>query len=351
MSYRENRFTQIIQLPNRNPTIMAFSASTAFVGSPDFNVIDINAEEVAKALQVYLERGSKLTGVSLDDINTSVTKMPADSKKATLTDLLECGMKLFDAIIWLSAGRPSSRELQVDPTMTKESLPSLHEIARSVFYVYFFLLTQARYPAGSKTTEKPRVPNFLKVIMGMELDQNVYVDRICSFEPQKFDPAWIKFVNFKNFGQETISRFGLGVAGYRLFGPFKLYKVKEGLSSDLTEAVKFAQTVATSAATWDIHPSTRNPAILTKRGNINKNLGNLKATLGRSSSSRMKMDCRDFGTSAVTRKSGRSLTPTAVGAIVYELSTNLTVRFEKSKLSKSSKGEERIGRMKQGFLN
>jgi len=40
-----------------------------------------------------------------------------------------------------------------------------------------------------------------------------------------------------------------------------------------------------------------------------------------------------------------------VGAIVYELSINLAVRFEKSKLSKSSKGEERIGRMKQGFLN
>jgi len=275
MSYRANRHYQIIQTNQFQIIAMSFTATQAFVGTPDFKIIDINPQEVAKALQVYLDRGSKLTGVSLDDISTSVISLPPDASKVTLTDLIALGMKLFDAIVWLTAGRPTTHRLQVDPALTKDSLPSLHEIARSVFYVYFFLLTQARYPAGSKNTEKPRVPNFLKVIMGMELDQNVYVDRICSFEPQKFDSSWIQYVSFKNFGQETISRFGLGVAGYRLFGPFKLYKVKDNLNPELTNAVAFAQKVSTSAPTWDIHPATRNPSILTKRGNLNKNLGNL----------------------------------------------------------------------------
>jgi len=254
---------------------MPFSSQVAMVGVPDFRTIDIDTVEVAKALQKYLERGSKLTGVSLDDISTSVRRVPDNVKTVTLVQLLEIGMKLFDAIVWLTADRPASHPLAADPTLTKEKVPSLHEVARSVFYVYFFLVTQARYPAGSKSAEKPRVPNFLRVVMGMEDDQSIYVDRICSFEPQKFDPVWIKSISFKGLGQEALSRFGLGVAGYRMFGPFKLYQTIDNLTDQQRAAVQFAKTVATKGATWDIHPSTRNPEVLTKRGNLNKNLGNL----------------------------------------------------------------------------
>jgi hypothetical protein len=211
----------------------------------------------------------------LDDISTGVSEAVSDQTKINLVQLLEKGMKLFDAIVWLSAGRPSSHPLQHDPSITKDKIPSMHEIARSVFYVYFFLLTQARYPASSRTTDRPTVANFLKVLMGMDEDQNVYVDRICSFEPQKFDPAWVRYVNFRAFGQESLSRFGLGVAGYRLFGPFKLYEPKSDMDASLQSAVKFAQTVATAPASWDIHPLTRDVNILTRRGNLNKNLGNL----------------------------------------------------------------------------
>jgi hypothetical protein len=254
---------------------MSFSASPSIIGVPDFKSIDIDAREVAKALQVYLERGSKLTGVSLDDISTSVIRVPADTNKVTLVQLLEVGMKLFDAIVWITAGRPTTHPLAEDPTITKDKIPSLHEVARSVFYVYFFLVTQARYPAGSKNTDKPRVSNFLRVLMGMAEEQHIYVDRICSFEPQKFDPAWARYVNFSGLGQEALSRFGLGVAGYRLFGPFKMYQAKENISTDLKNAVAFATTVSKTPATWDIHPLTRNANILTTRGNLNKNLGNL----------------------------------------------------------------------------
>lgn len=254
---------------------MSFAATAAIVGTPDFKVIDINIEEVAKALQAYLVRGSKLTGVSINDISTSVMQVPANLSSVTLVQLLEVGMKLFDAIVWLTAGRPTSRPLTVDPAMTAANILSQHEVARSVFYVYFFILTQARYPSRSDAVSKPTVPNFLKVIMGMELNQGIYVDRLCSFEPQKFDMGWVRFVKFENFGQEALSRFGLGVAGYRLFGPFKLYRVKDNLSPELQNAVTFAQRVASSPPTWDIHPSTRAPSVLTKRGNLNKNLGNL----------------------------------------------------------------------------
>lgn len=252
-----------------------FSATPSFLGAPAFKLIHINPTEVAKAFQVYLETGSKLTGVDLDDISTSVLKVPANPQTVTLSELISIGMKLFDAIVWLTAGRPTSHPLVADPTMTSGNIPSLHEIARSTFYCYFMLLVQARYPAGKNTQEKPKIPNFLTTIMGMAEDQSVYVSRICTFEPSKFDAKWVRHIKFDGFGQEALSRFGLGVAGYRMFGPFKLYAPKADMDPSLRPAFEFAKSVATSRATWDIHPLLRSPDVLTKRGNLNKNLGNL----------------------------------------------------------------------------
>jgi len=254
---------------------MPFTATPTVLGTPDFGLIHIDPLETAKAFQKYLDTASKLTGVSLDDIDRTVIRMPSDPRSVTLAELLVLGMRLFDAVIWITADRPVSHPIQVDPTMRKESIPSMHDVARAVFYCYFMLVTQARYPVSSKEKDKPKIPNFLKAIMGLDDEQHVYVERICSFEPQKFDPAWARFVNFNGFGQEVLSRFGLGVAGYRYFGPFNLYAPKPGLPENLLNAYEFARTVARSPASWDVHPLTRNPNILTNRGNLNKNLGNL----------------------------------------------------------------------------
>lgn len=254
---------------------MAFSATPNFVGVPDFGLIHIDPEETAKAFQEYLATASKLSGVSLNDVNRAVVSMPADATKVNLVELLGLGMKLFDAVVWLTANRPSSHPLRVDPGMKKEAIPSMHDIARSVFYCYFMLVTQARYPVSKDNADKPKIPNFLKTIMGMDKEQHVYVETICSFEPQKFDAAWARHVSFKGFGQEVMSRFGLGVAGYRMFGPFSLYSPKSDMDPSLVPAFTFARKVASAPATWNLHPLTRDPNILKARGNLNKNLGNL----------------------------------------------------------------------------
>lgn len=256
---------------------MSFTATTAVTGKPDFGLIHIDPEAVAKCLQTYLDTASSLTGVSLDDISTAVIAEPKNGATASLVDLLEVGMKLFDAIVWITAGRPDSHPLSIDGGMKKEDIPSLHSVARAVFFCYFMLIVQARYPVSKNTpaADAPKVPNFLRTIMGMDAKQHEYVETICSFEPQKFNAKWAKHVRFAGLGQEVLSRFGLGVAGYRYFGPFALYQPKAGLPQNLRTAFEFAKNVAVSAPSWDVHPLTRHPLVLTKRGNLNKNLGNL----------------------------------------------------------------------------
>lgn len=262
-------------LPRRHHHPMAFTATPSFIGVPDFGLIDIDPVETAKAFQAYLDTASSLTGVSLDDINRTVVTAPGDPSQVTLTELLAIGMKLFDAVVWLTAGRPTTHPLMEDPGMKKEDIPSMHDVARSVFFCYFMLVTQARYPVSKNSADKPVIPNFLRAIMGMDKEQHVYVETVCSFEPQKFNAAWARHVKFQNFGQEVLSRFGLGVAGYRMFGPFGLYEPKASMDPKLRPAFNFARKVSKAPSSWDVHPLTRKPNILKARGNLNKNLANL----------------------------------------------------------------------------
>ncbi|MCJ1231429.1 hypothetical protein MMC12_008106 [Toensbergia leucococca] len=199
----------------------------------DFKIIDIDPKDVAAALQPYVARGSK--GVSIDDIDVTVKSIPQGSPPG-LAALLEAGMKLFDAIVWLPGGGAAAKALTVDSNIDPKTIPSLHTVTRSVFYTYFFLLTQARYPAPADEVNSLKVMMFLIKVMSMSESQHVYIWNICSFTPSKFDPKWIRKVKYNGLDQEVLWKFGLGVAEYHLFSPFKILTPTKPLSPEVRAA-------------------------------------------------------------------------------------------------------------------
>ncbi|KAG6057565.1 hypothetical protein E4U16_006784 [Claviceps sp. LM84 group G4] len=245
--------------------------------SPDFGIVHVDPKEVALILQPFLNRGSKLTDeVTVDDISTKVLSVPDKPDQATLEDLLAIGMKFFDAVIWLRAKDKSGHPLQADPTMKPDDIPSTEEISQSVFYCYFMLLTQARYPPDDHEIKK--VPRFLSVLMGMDKEPSYYVSKICTFELRRMNPTWIKQINCPSLTAKKLFMFRLGVAGYRMFVPFDLFDAREGLPDNLVSAFTFARAVARAPASWNVHPLTRPQgpqAAITRRGNLKQNLGNL----------------------------------------------------------------------------
>ncbi|KAG5963027.1 hypothetical protein E4U57_006530 [Claviceps arundinis] len=254
---------------------MSFSGSIK-AGRPDFGIVHVDPKAVALMLQPFLDRGSKLTDeVTVDDISTRVLSVPDKPEKATLKDLLAIGMKYFDAVVWLSAKDKSGHPLRADPTMKTDDIPSNDDVAKSIFYCYFMLLTQAKYPPDDHVIKK--IPRFLTILMGMNKEPSFYVSKICTFELRRMNPSWIKHVEF-DLTKELLSRFGIYVAGYRMFVPFDLYDAREGLPDNLVSAFTFARTVARAPASWNVHPLTRPQGpqdAITRRGNLKNNLGNL----------------------------------------------------------------------------
>lgn len=117
-------------------------------------------------------------------------------------------------------------------------------------------------------------PAQIFVTMQLTNSQSESVELICSFDIKKIDPSWIKYVNYQDFGLEALSGLVSSVAGYRLFAPFRHYDLD--LAPLFTRnAVTFAKAVATKPPTWAIHPVTRSTSTFWKRGNLEKELGNL----------------------------------------------------------------------------
>ena len=110
--------------------------------------------------------------------------------------------------------------------------------------------------------------------MQLTNSQTQSVELICSFDIKKIDPSWIKYVSYQDFGLEALSGLVSYVAGHRLFAPFRHYDLDLAPLST-RNAVTFAKAVATKPPTWAIHPVTRSTAIFWKRGNLEKELGNL----------------------------------------------------------------------------
>ncbi|KAG6194115.1 hypothetical protein E4U10_003300 [Claviceps purpurea] len=258
---------------------MSFPKTVKIQSAPNFGIVHVDPKEVGLMLQPFLDRGSKLTDeVTVDDISTRVLSVPDKPEQATLNDLLAIGMKLFDAVVWLAALDKSRHPLRADPTMKSDDIPSNKDVTQSVFYCYFMLLTQARYPPDDH--EIQHIPHFLRIQMGMNKKPSYYVSKICTFEPRRMNPSWIKHMDFPALTKKLLFKSGLVVAGYRMFGPFDLFDhdAREGLSDNLVSAFTFARAVARAPASWNVHPLTRPRGpqdAITRRGNLDKNLGNL----------------------------------------------------------------------------
>jgi len=245
------------------------------LGVVNLDAIPLDLVSISKALSHFLAPGSRIHVVSAKDLNLEVQSAVGDYKTAKVMELVDKGMKFFDAVAYVCIPADKRPPPVINANMDLKKLPSHSALARALFYVFFFLLTQARYPGQGGEAQQSQVPAFLKTIMGMKEPQKYYVDLLASFAMEKFDPSWIRHVKFANFSRESLTRFGLGVAGYRMLAAFKHYNPRPDCDQAVKDAVAWCVAVARAPACWEIHPITREPALLTKYGNLNKNCTNL----------------------------------------------------------------------------
>ncbi|POS82076.1 hypothetical protein EPUL_006619 [Erysiphe pulchra] len=275
----------------------------------DFKVIQMNSTKLAASLTQFVEVGSIIHKLTPDDLTIVANlKGKYDNKEETLVDkvddaiiprtaagLMANGTKFLDAIIYLSMDiskrpkpTPTDMEPNEDDILDLSTYDDSVKLTTYMFVIFFYILIRARLPADNGDYNLP-MPKFITTILDVHDPIGDIVDYIASFDIQKIDPAWVQNVPAKNISQKAINQFGLGVAGYRLVSVFNIVNpdlyAKEPVPTNMRHindkpeyidsAVEVARSFVTAGHCWDFHPATRNPNIITKYGNINKNAANL----------------------------------------------------------------------------
>lgn len=259
--------------------------SSAGANNYKIDVIDFDAQELARTLAPFIGQGSKPSFLTRQDIvvykikyknQSTVPAADRISETSDFSQLMSIGNnKFFDVLFWLSlpaADRPPMHEINEG-----SELPAVSsgDICKALFVQYFFILTRGRVSRATTSNQGADMPKFLKVVLGCNETPEDYMSMIATFDMHKMGYEWARHVPFGGISREAVSRFGLGVAGYRMFTPFKMLTVKPGVPPNLIRAVAVARQMANADASWDLHPATRSNAILQSYGPLNANLGNL----------------------------------------------------------------------------
>lgn len=246
-------------------------------GDIQFSSVDVDMNSLAGFLQGYIVQGSKRYQISRREMACSIAQGTVRPNPMTLRFLLNQGNPLFNSLFCLADG---------DAALITERPPGIDAnpkepdaVAKALFVQYFFIMVRGSVSVADDTTPRTTMPNFLGSVMTCNETPLTYARRLSSFPLGSLNPGWVRFIQTRLLGPETINRFGLGLAGYRNMAAFKFLTRPNNIPANLVRPYEVACSMATQPASWDLHPATRRADVLQRYGPLNKNLFNLTLEL------------------------------------------------------------------------
>jgi len=237
--------------------------------------IQYDLADLAQKLSRFVIQGSKRHTLSKSDLTVVKSNVDQVPDPVTLPWLLSHGTRFFDAVFWLSLPAGERPEIRTLPAGSIPAPVTVAQICQALFFQLFMGITRAAPSEAVGANIGRDVPNFLSQVLGLNEAPVVYARRLASFHLNKIDPAWMRYIQLGDLGREAISRFGLGVAGYRYLSPFKLLPCRADAPANIRRAYEVARGMALAPSNWQIHPATRDPQLLAVYGPLNANLCNL----------------------------------------------------------------------------
>lgn len=245
------------------------------------NFINLNDQQLAAALQDLIVIGSRVHHVPETAIRMT-TSDPTVTTFDTVAQAVQYGNRFFDSVVYITL--PADRR----PVITHGGpvVPAGERtgafISRRLFVFAMYLLIRGNIPTSDVNNQNNVVPSFFRNIYGVDYSPNQLIRSLANFDVRELDHSWIKHVNWNHLNIVARNRLGLGVAGYRSFAPFKNMQMAQTVQHNVNISVQaranaynMANAIAVRQYDWNIHPITRDPNLINRLGNLNKNLGNL----------------------------------------------------------------------------
>lgn len=245
------------------------------IGVPNFRVVRFDASDLATALSPFISAGDGGDKIAVSDLNIIARTAQANNRFTDVTQAVQAGTKLFDALAYFSLAEDQRPTIEISPLRDGDEDPSLLDIGRGVYYIFMYILLRGHAPSLTQDHDTQPVPQFLSNVMSMTELPSRYVRDISSFDLNRLDHTWIKYIRITNLDRKTQNRLALGMAGYRLPGVFALHDFRDDAEPAAITAANAIRNFVGRGATWDCHAVTRSAQFLDVVKNFNANCGNV----------------------------------------------------------------------------
>jgi len=259
---------------------MASQISMELIGELGLTTVNVNPETLASVIQLFLTDVSKIH--SVDKADLQIRKDPNNIVPDTVAEAIRYGTKFFDAVYYFTLDDKEgvamlphySTDVSLKQLVTKEQ-DWIIRACNNLLVCYLHIMMRGAYPSNPKANEIQKVPAFFKSILGFDSPLGNVANELASFDLNKIDMSWVKLIKTGSFNIAIKNRLSLGIPGYRMLMPFKLYPLKSGVSQEVKAAYEWVQKLVNRGFYWDIFPPTRSSQVTQKLGPMNAALGNL----------------------------------------------------------------------------
>lgn len=259
---------------NREQTEITTFIPHALIGDWDITHVQFDDIAFGNFLSAFIADGSRLRSLSWSDLKVRHESINGDNRPdVTLSSLVTSGTALFDALLYIKGTTAERQLIQLDDRLTLTNIPTLVDVKRNLFMVYFVLMIR-----GSMPRQGEPIPNFLRLTRSNISSFDPIVGSIASFNLNAMGHSWIKHVDISQMGIEALNRFAMGVAGYRniaaicSFTPNKVDMPNKRLVDGAVRARGLLKAWYDKGYVWDAHSVTRSNRFMTKFPNFNNQL-------------------------------------------------------------------------------
>lgn len=235
--------------------------------------IDIPMDVLGEHIMRLIGDVGKLHYVSPGDLH--VFGRDAAVPPASVEDAMRYGTKLFDAVYYFACEQTDRPTIQTGRDGRDTLAAEILMAKKRLLWTAIFLMLRGSYPSSTGNQLGTDVPAFLVNIAGMRESPAVVAGGLASFNLQNIPTGWIRFIDWSAFAPEIKQRLALGLAGYRMLGPFKIYNVRDGAPPDVVDAFNWVRQIGSQRPDYDILSATRSSSLIARLGSWNKSLGNL----------------------------------------------------------------------------
>jgi len=242
-------------------------------GSLSVSEVNLESSILGDAINQLLHDVRISAPVILDDLQ--VYKSPKGAVPTTVSQALHNGTKFFDAAYYLSLSNVEGIKLldyDNDNRCGEENAVSQRKHA---MILAIWCLLRGSYPHGQAVQPGTDVPAFIQNILGYRGTGTELTELLCSFDIMKIPLDWLKSVAWNRLPIEVRQRLSLGMAGFRLFTPFKILTPRNNISEQAKKAHDIVLALIRSGPTWDLFPPTRSAVVAARFGSLNKALESL----------------------------------------------------------------------------